>query len=78
MSLSTATMVESLKTAVVSPRLKKPDADYNRFSNVRPVSNLCLISKTIEKAHSVTVQLTNHIVNNHMVETFQSAYKVFH
>lgn len=33
MSLSTATMVKSLKTAVVSPCLKKPDADHNQFSN---------------------------------------------
>ena len=76
MSLSTATMVTSSKTAVVSPRLKKPDADYNQFSNFRPVSNLCLISKIVEKA--VAVQLTNHIVNYHMDEMFQSAYKVFH
>ena len=76
MSLSSATMVKSHKTAVVSPRLKKPDADYNQFSNFRPVSNLCLISKMIEKA--VAIQLTNHIVNNHMDEMFQSAYKVFH
>ena len=68
-------MVISLDTAVVSPRLKKPDADYNQFSNFRPVSNLCLISKIIEKA--VAVQLTNHIVNYHMDEMFQSAYKIF-
>ena len=76
MSLSTATMVKSLKTAVVSPRLKKPDADHNQFSNFRPVSNLCLNSNIIEKA--VAVQLTNHIVNHHMDEMFQSAYKAFH
>ena len=74
--LITATMVISLETAVVSPRLKKPDADYNQFSNFRSVSNLCLISKIIEKA--VAVQLTNHIVIYHMDEMFQSAYKVFH
>ena len=77
MSLSTATMVKSLKTAVVCPRLKKPDADYNQFSNFRPVSNRSLISKIVEKA--VAVKLTNHIVNNHMDEMFRSvAYKVFH
>ena len=68
-------MVISLKTAV-SPRLKKLDADYNQFSNFRLVSNLCLISKIIENA--VAVQLTNHIVNYHMDEMFQSAYEVFH
>ena len=57
-------MLKSLKTALVSPRLKKPCADYNQFSISRPVSNLFLISKMIEKA--VAVQLTNHIMNYHM------------
>ena len=44
MSLSTAIMIKSLRTAVVSPCLKKPDADHNQFFNFRPVSNVCLIS----------------------------------
>ena len=66
-----ATMIKSLKTAVVSPRLKTPDADHNQFSNFRPVSNLSVISKIIEKA--VAVQLTNYIVNYHMDKMFQSA-----
>ena len=61
-------MVKSLKTAVVSPRLKKPGADYNQFSNLRPVSNLSLVSNIIEKA--VAVQLTNHITNYHIDEMF--------
>ena len=61
-------MVKSLKTAVVSPRLKKPGADYNQFSNFRPVSNLSLVSKIIEKA--VAVQLTIHITNYHIDEMF--------
>ena len=68
-------MVKSLKTAVVSRRLKKPDADYNQFSNFRLVSNLCRISKTTEKP--VAIELANHIMNYHMYEMFQSAYKVF-
>ena len=76
MSLSTATMPNSLKTAVLSPLLKKPGADHNQFSNFRPVSNLRLISKIIEK--DVAVQLTNYIVNHQLAEMFQSAYKVFH
>ena len=61
-------MVKSLKTAVVSPRLKKPGADYNQFSNFRPVSNLSLVSKIIEKA--VAVQLANHTMNYHIDEMF--------
>ena len=61
-------MVKSLKTAVVSRRLKKPDADYNQFSTFRLVSNLCRISKTTEKA--VAIELANHIMNYHMDEIF--------
>jgi len=65
-------MVKSFKTAVASTRVKKPGADYNQFSNFPPVSNLCLFSKIIEKA--VAVQLTNHIMNYHIDEMFQSAF----
>ena len=46
------------------------------LDNFRPVSNLSLISQIIEKA--VAVQLTNYVVNYHMDEMFQSAYKVVH
>ena len=38
MSLSTATMVKSLKAAIVSPRLKKSHADYNQFSIIFELS----------------------------------------
>ena len=69
-------MPKSFKTAVLSPLLKKADADYNQFSNFRPVSNLSLLSKLVEKA--VAVQLTNYIVSHHLDEKLQSAYKVFH
>lgn len=69
-------MTKSHKTAVVSHRLKKPDADHNQLSNFRPESEPSLISKISEQADAV--QLTNYIVNYHMDEMFQSAYKVFH
>ena len=69
-------MAKSLKTADVSPRLKKPDADHNQFSNFRLVSEPSLISKISEQV--VAVQLTNYIVDYHMDEMSQSAYKVFH
>ena len=69
-------MTKSLKTAVVSPRLKKHDANHNQFSNFRPVSEPSFISKISEQA--VAVQLTNYIVDYHMDEMFQSAYKVFY
>ena len=49
-----------------------------RFSteNFRPISNLLMVSKVIEKA--VADQFTRHILTNHLDEPFQSAYKAFH
>ena len=48
-----------LKSAVLSPLLKKPDADFLQFNNFRPISNLKAKrrSKIIEK--SVALQLNN-------------------
>ena len=65
-----------LKSAVLSPLLKKPDADFLQFKNFRPISNLKVLSKIIEK--SVALQLNNYLTNNNPHETFQSAYKVHH
>ena len=50
LSLSNGVMPDALKTAELLPSLKKPDADYKQFSNFRPVSNLTMISKVVEKA----------------------------
>ena len=43
LSLSTGRMPNVLKVAALSPSLKKPDADFNQFSNFRPISNLTLV-----------------------------------
>ena len=58
LSLSTGTMPETLKVAELVPVLKKHDADHEQFSNFRPISNLVMVSKVIEKA--VSVQGTGH------------------
>ena len=67
-------MPETLKVAELVPALKKHDADHEQFSNFRPISNLVMVSKVIEKA--VSVQLTDLLRNRH--EWFQSAYKIHH
>lgn len=48
--LSHGVMPNSLKTAMLLSLLKKKNADHEIFSNFRPISNLKLISKLIEKA----------------------------
>ena len=69
-------MPESLKSAVLLPLLKKKNADHEIFSNFRPISNLKLISKLIEKA--VASQLTDYLSFNSLHKSFQSAYKRYH
>ena len=75
-SLREGCMPTCLKSAVFSPLLKKPDADFLQFKNFRPISNLKALSKIIEK--SVSLQLNNYLTNNNLHETFESTYKVHH
>ena len=77
LSLRDGCMPTCLKSAVLSPLLKKPDADFLQFKNFRPISNLKALSKINEK--SVALQLNNYLMNNNPLhENFQSAYKVHH
>ena len=69
-------MPTCLKSAVFSPLLKKPDADFLQFKNFRSISNLKARSKIVDK--KVALQLNNHLMNNNLHENFQSAYKVHH
>ena len=69
-------MPDALKVATLSPTLKKSDADFEQFQNFRPISNLKVVSKLVEKA--VAIKLTDHVMAHHLDETFQSAYKNFH
>ena len=76
LSLSTGVMPDSLKVAELHPSLKKPDADHKQYSSFRPISNLPMLSKVIEKA--AADQLMQHVFNHHLDETFQSANKTYH
>ena len=76
LSLSTGIFPDALKTAAISPSLKKLGADHEQFKNFRPISNLTFVSKVIEK--EVAVQLTEHTKTYYLDEVFQSAYKIFH
>ena len=49
---------------------------FKQFQNFRPISNLKVVSKLVERA--VAIQLTDHVMAHHLDETFQSAYKNFH
>ena len=75
-SLDTVFMPVALKTALITPLLKKSNLNSGDFKNLCPVSNLPFISKVIEKV--VAVQLVDYINDNDLGESLQSAYKRHH
>jgi len=65
LSLSSGNFHHTLKESVISPLFKKPTLDKDELSNYRPISNLSLLSKIIERVvkarliihHSFTLSL---------------------
>ena len=75
LSLSTGTVPNEWKDAIVLPTLKRK-LDVLTKENYRPISNLPFVSKICEK--TVAVQFTNRLRENGLMEPFQSAYRVNH
>ena len=71
-SLSTGSVPNCYKKALVKPLLKKMNLDENNYNNFRPVSNLSFVSKLLERV--VLKQFLKHLEKNNLVENFQSAY----
>ena len=71
-SLLSGVFPQALKTAVIKPLLKKNNLDTSLMSNYRPISNLPLLSKIIEKA--VFQQLNNFVTLNNYFDVFQSGF----
>ena len=74
-SLVSGSFLESFKSAIVRPLLKKPFLDPENFGNYRPVSNLPFLSKITEK---VLAQLLKHLQTNKLLYHLQSAYRSDH
>ena len=75
-SLSEGLMPDSFKSAIVTPLIKKPSLPTDDLKNYRPVSGLGFLSKLVERV--VAKQLLSHIVENHLDNPHQSAYKAGH
>ena len=70
-SLSHGCFTEDLQKAILKPLLKKSNLDLI-FKNYCPVSNLCYLSKIVEKA--VCNQITSFASQTNNTEELQSAY----
>ena len=62
----------SLKSAVVTPILKKPHLHLESLKNYRPISTLPLLSKLVEKI--VAGRIRSHMHPHGLPEPLQSAY----
>ncbi len=68
-------MPTSLKKAIIKHMLKNLGLELIN-KNYRPVSNLVFLSKLIERV--VALQLVDHLLNNGLMDEFQSAYRAGH
>ena len=64
------------KSSIIFPLIKKQGLDPEILKNYRPVANLSFNLKIIEKA--IATQIHDHLINNDIVDNFQSAYKAGH
>ena len=64
-SLITGYIPESFKVAVIKPLLKRPTLDTEVLANYRPISNLPLMSKILEKV--VANQLRDFLHINRLI-----------
>ena len=76
LSLASGTVPKLLKRALIRPILKKPSLDSSQLENYRPVSNLRVISKILEKV--VFKRLDLHCTKKHLLDPNQSAYRRLH
>lgn len=75
-SLTSGIVPSALKSAAITPILKKPGADPNNFNNFRPISNLPFLSKILEK--TIASQVHAHMSDNNLYEQFQSGFRPCH
>ena len=72
MSLLSGVFPQAMKTAVVKPLMKKKNLDTSVMDNYKPISNLAILSKIIEKA--AFKQLKNSLIISDCFEVFQSGF----
>ena len=74
-SLASGFVPPTLKEAYITPIIKKPQLERTNINNHRPISNLSVISKLLER--TVCSQLAKYL-NNNLMPPNQSAYRRSH
>ena len=71
-SFASSIFPTSLKTAVIRPILKKAGLEKNNLNNYRPIAQLSVFSKIIERVASK--QIMQHLIRHNILHSHQSAY----
>ena len=75
-SLEHGVVPSSMKSAYITPILKKADLDSSDPKSYRPISNLSVLSKLLERL--VSKQLVAYLLENDLFPDLQSAYRSNH
>ena len=65
-----------MKSAIITPVIKKANLDSEGLHNYRPISNIPFITKVLE--HAASSQLMSYIEENSLHSKIQSAYRHHH
>jgi hypothetical protein len=76
LSLSSGIVPSIFKRASIIPLLKKSGLDASDTKNYRPISNLSVLSKLLERV--VAQQLVTYLNTNNLFPDRQSAYRKYH
>lgn len=76
LSLGNGKFPDVLKSALITPLIKKQNLDCEILKNYRPVANLPFLGKTIERASASQIQ--DYLANNNLRGKMQSAYRPCH
>jgi len=75
-SLTLGVFPDIFKLAYITPLLKKADLDPAAIISYRPISNLSVISKLLERL--VAKQMLEYLVNGGLLPDAQLAYRAYH
>jgi len=75
-SLATGNVPSDFKLAIITPLLKKPGLDCQDPKMYRPISNLSVLSKILERV--VAKQIVSYLNENGLMPDVQSAYRSHH
>jgi len=76
MSVTSKSCHDMFKAAFITLMLKKPDADTADIMQYRPISNLPVLSKLLERL--VAKQLLDYLTTFQLLSDQQSAYRAYH